>query len=502
MASNKTYNFHSEWEHDYFFTEVNGKSICLLCKASVALAKKGNKVQQLKNLLLTQPKMFTRPAEKNIATTVASYRVSQVIARCKKPFEDGEMIKESFLEATDSLFDHFKNKSEIISAINSLQLSARTVTRRVEVIVDLTDTSKLAMFVRMVFSDFEVKEELVKIIPLKGHTRGEDIYSKLFVERIPVSKFFSYHCIIHQQALCAKFLNMNDVMKTVIKIVNKIRAHALQRILFRELIEELEIQHGELPFHTEVRWLSKGKVLYRFNQLLPAILTFLKERNEETFVGILKDLNWLQDFAFLVDITEKLNDLNLKLQGKDKHILEMISEVKAFSEKLTLWEKNVMREELKHFPTLNKQIETAEIPYERERFFKIITSLKEEFEKRFSDFKRIELVCQFVLFPLSNINVEVSALIEKEFHKDPSSVELELISLRNDLAVKSVADPINLWPVVPNEKYPHLISVAQQKEYRTRLTDDHLDSCIRLGVTNYSPDFKKIVDESECQVSH
>ncbi|KAG8436973.1 hypothetical protein GDO86_007888 [Hymenochirus boettgeri] len=364
--------------------------------------------------------------------------------------------------------------------------------------VDLTDTSQLAMFVRMVFSDFEVKEELVKIIPLKGHTRGEDIYSKvkeyLISENIqiqkPVSittdgapaftgrtngflalcrkdssfpKFFSYHCIIHQQALCAKFLNMNDVMKTVIKIVNKIRAHALQRRHFRGLIEELELQHGELPFHTEVRWLSKGKVLYRFNQLLPAILTFLKERNEETFVGILEDSNWLQDFAFLVDITEKFNDLNLKLQGKDKHILEMISEVRAFSEKLTLWEKNVMRGELKHFPTLNKQIETAEIPYERERFFKIITSLKEEFEKRFSDFKRIELVCQFVLFPLSNINVEeVSALIEKEFHKDPSSVELELISLRNDLAVKSVADPINLWPVVPNEKYPHLISVAQQ----------------------------------------
>ncbi|KAG8451802.1 hypothetical protein GDO86_003847 [Hymenochirus boettgeri] len=471
-----------------------GKASAAL-QASVALAKKGNverhfkmlhsktdtdfplksnlrkqKVQQLKHMLLTQQKMFTRPAEKNIATTVASYRVSQVIARRKKPFED-------------------------------------------------------AMFVRMVFSDFEVKEELVKIIPLKGHTRGEDIYSKvkeyLISENIQIQKlvsittdgapaftgrtngflalcrkdssfpkFFSYHCIIHQQALCAKFLNMNDVIKTVIKI-----AHSLQRRLFRELIEELELQHGELPFHTEVRWLSKGKVLYRFNQLLPAILTFLKERNEETFVGILEDSNWLQDFAFLVDITEKLNDLNLKLQGKDKHILEMISEVKAFSEKLTLWEKNVMRGELKHFPTLNKQIETAEIPYERERFFNIITSLKEEFEKRFSDFKRIELVCQFVLFPLSNINVE-----------------------------ESVADPINLWPVVPNEKYPHLISVAQQvkaffpstylcestfssmnfikNKYRTRLTDDHLDSCIRHGVTNYSPDFKKIVDESECQVSH
>lgn len=43
---------------------------------------------------------------------MASYQVSQLIAKKKKTFEDGEMIKEVFLKAADSLFDGFKNKNK------------------------------------------------------------------------------------------------------------------------------------------------------------------------------------------------------------------------------------------------------------------------------------------------------------------------------------------------------------------------------------------------------
>ena len=59
--------------------------------------------------------------------------MSQIIAQKNKPYEDGEMIKQSFLEAADSLFANFRNKDEIVSAIKSMQLSANTVMRRVEV---------------------------------------------------------------------------------------------------------------------------------------------------------------------------------------------------------------------------------------------------------------------------------------------------------------------------------------------------------------------------------
>jgi hypothetical protein len=44
-----------------------------------------------------------------------------VLAKRKKPFTDGEMLKEAFLEAGDLLFSSFKNKSEIISAIKDIR---------------------------------------------------------------------------------------------------------------------------------------------------------------------------------------------------------------------------------------------------------------------------------------------------------------------------------------------------------------------------------------------
>lgn len=108
--------------------------------------------------------------------------------------------------------------------------------------------------------------------------------------------------------------------------------------MFREVTEELECQYGDLLLHTEVHWLSRGRVLQCFKELLPAIVEFFKEWGEP-FIE-LKDPTWLKDFAFLTDITEKLNGLNLQPQGKDKDIGRMISDVTSFSKKLWLWEKN------------------------------------------------------------------------------------------------------------------------------------------------------------------
>lgn len=53
------------------------------------------------------------------------------------------MIKEAFLESADLPCNNFNNKSEIVSAINSLQLSAGTVTRRAEnMSVDISQMKK------------------------------------------------------------------------------------------------------------------------------------------------------------------------------------------------------------------------------------------------------------------------------------------------------------------------------------------------------------------------
>ncbi|KAL7369700.1 hypothetical protein ABVT39_005989 [Epinephelus coioides] len=85
------------------------------------------KVRELKSQLAAQQSIFTRPNTKGKAATVASYRVSHVLAKHKKSFEDSEVVKEAFIEAADALFDEFKNKTEIVAAIKDVQLSRNIV---------------------------------------------------------------------------------------------------------------------------------------------------------------------------------------------------------------------------------------------------------------------------------------------------------------------------------------------------------------------------------------
>lgn len=115
-------------------------------------------------------------------------------------------------------------------------------------------------------------------------------------------------------------------MTPVINIINSIRAKAKQHQNFKLFLVELSLEHGDLLLHTEIRWLSRGKVLHRLLALLTEIKAFMEARNEDT--TLLSDTEWLLDLAFLADITEKLNNLNCELQG------DMISAVKAFMAKL------------------------------------------------------------------------------------------------------------------------------------------------------------------------
>ncbi|CAH1984695.1 unnamed protein product [Acanthoscelides obtectus] len=91
--------------------------------------------------------------------------------------------------------------------------------------------------------------------------------------------FLCYHCIINQQALCGHFIKLNNAMKLVVNIVNKIRAQALQRRLFKTLADEIDLTYG--------------------------------------------------NYFFTLKSDEELNEPKLQLQERDKELAEMISDIKA-----------------------------------------------------------------------------------------------------------------------------------------------------------------------------
>jgi hypothetical protein len=137
------------------------------------------------------------------------------------------------------------------------------------------------------------------------------------VSRIkPIAKnCSSSHCIIHRQALAVKNmpLSLKTVLDESVKIINFIKSRPLNMRLFRILCDDLGRIHTSLLLHTEVRWLSRGKILLQLFELRADVRAFLLERPFH-LESQLTNKNWLFRLAYLTEIFSKLNEVNL--QGK------------------------------------------------------------------------------------------------------------------------------------------------------------------------------------------
>ncbi|XP_043915898.1 general transcription factor II-I repeat domain-containing protein 2B-like [Protopterus annectens] len=233
---------------------------------------------------------------------------------------------------------------------------------------DVTDTAQLAIFIRGVDNNFSITEELACLFPLKDATKS-DLYkavkqtlarfsftignlSGIVTDGAPTMvgkkeglttlmeedakqisnvRFMKYHCIIHQENLCAQSLKIENGMD-VFKTINFIRSRGLNHRQFQEFLNTLETSYGDIVYFTAMRCLSRGKMLKRFYDL-NEIKSFMKSKGKAcTQTGKCK----LADLAFLVDITAHLNDLNLRLQGENLLINYMFQTVMAFEVKLKL----------------------------------------------------------------------------------------------------------------------------------------------------------------------
>ena len=295
-----------------------------------------------------------------------------MIAKSSRPFTEGLFIKECLLKASDILCPGKKKLFKGISlspntvANRITDLAANVEKQLIETIkdfkafsialdesTDVSDSAQCVVFIRGVDSSLNLTEEFLDLIPLKGTTTGRDIFQALekCIEKygLPWDKFVSLatdgalsmcsqnvgvvglvknklnsletiginftiiHCILHQEALCSKSLQMKEVMDVVVKTINFIRSRGLNHRQFTSFLADMDSEYGELLYHTEVRWLSRGNVLKRFFALRDEIASFMKMNNKA--VPLLTDSTFQCNLAFLTDITDHLN---LKLQGKNR----------------------------------------------------------------------------------------------------------------------------------------------------------------------------------------
>jgi len=148
------------------------------------------------------------------------------------------------------------------------------------------------------------------------------------------------HCFIHREALASKTLpdGLKCAFEVVVKSVNFIKYSALNTRLFRKLCEDLNSEHKQLLYYTKVRWLSRGNLVARVFELRDEIKIFLETEKPELAVHF-ENVKFLSCLAYLVDIFEVLNQLNLKMQGQGKDIIQFVDFARAFVEKLGNWKR-------------------------------------------------------------------------------------------------------------------------------------------------------------------
>ncbi|KFM71552.1 General transcription factor II-I repeat domain-containing protein 2, partial [Stegodyphus mimosarum] len=266
------------------------------------------KLKELKLGVKKQQSMFSKVLQESEAAVHASYVLSELIAKHSKPFTDGDFIKECLMKAGEIVCPGN------VKAFQSISLSRNTVAERVTDLAanlsdqikaksssfesfsiacdestDISGKAQLAVFLRSCDKNFNIFEELLELIPMPGTTTGEDIFTCVFgllqKYNLPLAKLNSVatdgapsmtgknkgfvallrkklseihgsnihhmHCIIHQEVLCTKVINMENVLSYIKKVINFIRSRGLNQRQFTAFLSELDSEYSGLSYYTE-----------------------------------------------------------------------------------------------------------------------------------------------------------------------------------------------------------------------------------------------------------
>ena len=193
-------------------------------------------------------------------------------------------------------------------------------------------------------------------------------------------------------------------------------------------LEELDSEYRDLPYHFEVRWLSREKVLNRCFEVYEEVCQFMESKGKATTE--MRDKSFLCELAFLSDIVSHLDVLSLQLQGQGHFITDMYATVRAFKTKFCLWKTQMLQGNLDHFPcckTMAEWISPAVLP--SAQFAEKVNALSAEFSRRFAYFEAQKGRFKLLSNPFA-IDVESA----------PTSIQMGLFELECNDVLKSQYD--------------------------------------------------------------
>ena len=172
------------------------------------------------------------------------------------------------------------------------------------------------------------------------------------------SSTFNFHCIIHQEALCAKSVALNTILKDVNRIILFIRANALHHRQFREILCSSETSTEVILYYSEVRWLSIAETSHRLPKLRKEIVEYYSTKSKECPY---LDKDFLMSLGFLVGFLTQVNFLNQSLQGKATTVCLVYKKVQHFRDKCRLLKSHLHQRNFFPYPQMKALIDSKEI---------------------------------------------------------------------------------------------------------------------------------------------
>ena len=508
----------------------------------------------------------------NTCALRASYKVALRIAKAKKPYTIGETLLTGCLKdvCTEMLGEPAAKK------VAQVPLSNNTIARRIDDLANdmeaqLIEQIKLAkyfslqldestdvanMAILMVYVRFEhdgdLKEEYFFSASLPTNTTSSEVFKALsdyivgkcgldfkfcvgvctdgaaamtgrhsgvvtqIKALIPECK--STHCFIHRESLATKNMptELNDVLNEVVKIVNHVKANALNSRLFAALCSEMGADHKQLLLHADVRWLSRGKVLSRVFELRNELTEFLQVKKPK-WAELLKNVDWVSKLAYLADIFAILNELNISMQGRMASCFTMADKIDGQKRKLEAWKNRVSRNCFDMFHNLAATITDAgdglDIASLQNVISQHLTNLTERFEFYFPAEEDPRRGTGWIRNPFTTLKDDLTVTLEDK-----------LLELAADEGLKTSFETApslaSFWIKVKAE-YPELSDIALKTllpfpstylcetgfstmsviktKYRNAI-DIH--SPLRVALSSIEPGIDKLANKKQAHLSH